>query len=903
MLLILLLVGSSSAYLQSYRPKQPIRLGGLFESSEIEKERVFTYAIDKLNENIWLAKNFTFLSSVRKVEQYDSFKVSKAVCELLAEGVVGVFGPQSVDTTDHVQSTCDTKEIPHVEQRWDIRQRRGSCLVNLYPHPSSIAQALADLVKAFKWNSFTIVFDQSEDLIKMKDLLSYYDHRGFPVTVRQLDEGSNYRPTLRRIKNTEGKNIVLDCATEKLPEVLLQAMQVGLMGSEYSYIITTLDMQSVDLEPFVYGGTNITGFRMIDPEDSMVRDAIEYFKNREISRFGDLSVINFNKTFLKLESALIVDSVLLFARGLNQLSLSKEITTQPLNCVDTTNWEHGYSLINYMKISEFHGVTGLVKFDHEGFRTDFKLDILDLTTEGFRKIGTWNITEGVNFTQVASEYEDPNEFQRQDLRNMSFVVMISLTHPYGMLKETASKLSGNDRYEGMGIDIIQELSLLHGFNYTFRLQPDSSSGNPDPNTGKWNGMIGEVLSGRADLAIADITITRERERDADFTLPFLDLGISILYKKPTKMAPNLFSFLLPFSSQVWYCTIAAYLGVSLLLFVMARISPREWTNPYPCIEEPKMLENQFSLNNSLWFTLGSIMQQGSEIAPVAMSTRMVAGIWWFFTLIMVSSYTANLAAFLTIESTQPKFRTVEDLANQKPVVIKYGAKAGGATANFFRDSNHSTYAKMWQFMQENPTMMVASNEEGVARVMSHDEDYAFLMESTSISYEAQRKCELSQVGGLLDSKGYGIAMRKNSWYRGILSTSIVQLQEKGKLRLLYDKWWKEKRGGGACHDDDGGGEAAELDLDNVGGVFVVLLIGASFACFIALFELIWEIYKKEDKVSFWHELIEEIKFIMSCQGSVKPLKKGNRTEETMSTDDPDTFCNPFNHNETKHPLD
>ena len=28
---------------------------------------------------------------------------------------------------------------------------------------------------------------------------------------------------------------------------------------------------------------------------------------------------------------------------------------------------------------------------------------------------------------------------------------------------------------------------------------------------------------------------------------------------------------------------------------------------------------------------------------------MVAGLWWFFTLIMISSYTANLAAFLTVE--------------------------------------------------------------------------------------------------------------------------------------------------------------------------------------------------------------------------------------------------------------
>ena len=61
---------------------------------------------------------------------------------------------------------------------------------------------------------------------------------------------------------------------------------------------------------------------------------------------------------------------------------------------------------------------------------------------------------------------------------------------------------------------------------------------------------------------------------------------------------------------------------------------------------------------------------------------MVAAIWWFFTLIMVSSYTANLAAFLTIEVTTPAFRNVEELANQK--AIKYGAKSGGSTANFFR---------------------------------------------------------------------------------------------------------------------------------------------------------------------------------------------------------------------------
>ena len=68
-----------------------------------------------------------------------------------------------------------------------------------------------------------------------------------------------------------------------------------------------------------------------------------------------------------------------------------------------------------------------------------------------------------------------------------------------------------------------------------------------------------------------------------------------------------------------------YVFVSLVLFVLARFSPYEWDNPYPCIEEPEELENQFSLANSFWFTIGSLMQQGSDVAPISLSTRLLAG--------------------------------------------------------------------------------------------------------------------------------------------------------------------------------------------------------------------------------------------------------------------------------------
>lgn len=89
-------------------------------------------------------------------------------------------------------------------------------------------------------------------------------------------------------------------------------------------------------------------------------------------------------------------------------------------------------------------------------------------------------------------------------------------------------------------------------------------------------MVGEVIRGEADLAIADLTITSKREKAVDFTLPFMNTGISILFRKPTTKVTTLFSFLSPFSMVVWVYVVGAYVGVSVILFVVGRLSPYEW---------------------------------------------------------------------------------------------------------------------------------------------------------------------------------------------------------------------------------------------------------------------------------------------------------------------------------------
>jgi ABC-type amino acid transport substrate-binding protein len=146
----------------------------------------------------------------------------------------------------------------------------------------------------------------------------------------------------------------------------------------------------------------------------------------------------------------------------------------------------------------------------------------------------------------------------------------------------------------------------------FRIVKDNSLGNKPENNQPWNGMIGELVRHEVDLAIAPLTITSERESAVDFSKPWMNLGISILISKPEKPRPSVFSFMNPLSKDIWMCVIFAYIGVSVILFLVSRFSPYEWNMEN---EEILQLSNKFSILNTLFFALAAFMQQGVDFIP------------------------------------------------------------------------------------------------------------------------------------------------------------------------------------------------------------------------------------------------------------------------------------------------
>ncbi|TRZ07626.1 hypothetical protein HGM15179_019484, partial [Zosterops borbonicus] len=279
---------------------------------------------------------------------------------------------------------------------------------------------------------------------------------------------------------------------------------------------------------------------------------------------------------------------------------------------------------------------------------------------------------------------------------------------------------------------------------------------------------------KADLAVAAFTITAEREKVIDFSKPFMTLGISILYRVHLGRKPGYFSFLDPFSPAVWLFMLLAYLAVSCVLFLAAR---------------------------------------------------------WAFTLIIISSYTANLAAFLTVQRMEVPVESADDLADQTN--IEYGTIHAGSTMTFFQNSRYQTYQRMWNYMHsKQPSVFVKSTEEGIARVLNSK--YAFLLESTMNEYHRRHNCNLTQIGGLLDTKGYGIGMPLGSPFRDEITLAILQLQENNRLEILKRKWWE----GGHCPKEEDH-RAKGLGMENIGGIFVVLVCGLVVAILVAVMEFVW----------------------------------------------------------------
>ncbi|MEH2330387.1 transporter substrate-binding domain-containing protein [Nostoc sp.] len=278
-----------------------------------------------------------------------------------------------------------------------------------------------------------------------------------------------------------------------------------------------------------------------------------------------------------------------------------------------------------------------------------------------------------------------------------------------------------------------------------------------------------IKESKANLGIAAISITAEREQNFDFSLPIFTGGLQIMVRnaESNKSAfPNLLQLF--FSASL-----LQVIGIALLLIVVAAhiiwLSERH--------HKDGMISQSYfpGIFKACWWAAATLATQADEM-PKGVLGRLVAVVWMFIGVLFVAYFTASVTTSLTVQQLQGDIRNIDDLPGKIVATT-----AGSTAAAYLREHKISVL--------EVPNIEQAYNALQIKKADAVVFDAPVLL--FYAANEGKGKVEI--VGSILREESYGIILPNNSPYRKPINKALLSLKENGTYQSLYDKWFSAEK--------------------------------------------------------------------------------------------------------------
>uniref|UniRef100_A0A3Q4I9W9 Glutamate receptor n=2 Tax=Neolamprologus brichardi TaxID=32507 RepID=A0A3Q4I9W9_NEOBR len=770
--------------------------------SQKRYEQVFKEAVSQANA--LYGKDKFKMNAISVTHKANAIQMALSVCEdLISNQVYAILVSHPPQSNDHLTPT----PVSYTAGFYRIPVVGLTTRMSIYSDKVGLLQQSADSLSCSR-----------EDLILAEKVLLF-------------SQDTNLTALLLEAKDLEARVIILSASEDEAALVYKAARQLNMTGSGYVWLV---------------GEREMTGKALSEAPDGLL----------------GLQLING-----KNESAHIADAVAVVAQSLQELFEKENITEPPRGCVGNTNiWRTGPLFKRVLMSSKYpDGLTGRIEFNDDGDRRFATYSILNYQQKPGRlvQVGVFNGTQVVMNPQrkiiwPGGETEKPVGYQ------MSTRLKIVTIHqePFVYVKPTKSDGTCKEEYTvngvlikkvictgpngtipgsqpivpqccyGFCIDLLIKLAMSMNFTYEVHLVADGKFGTQErvnnSNKKEWNGMMGELLGGLADMIVAPLTINNERAQYIEFSKPFKYQGLTILVKKEIPRS-TLDSFMQPFQSTLWLLVGLSVHVVAVMLYLLDRFSPfgRFKVNS----EEEE--EDALTLSSAMWFSWGVLLNSGiGEGAPRSFSARILGMVWAGFAMIIVASYTANLAAFLVLDRPEERITGINDprLRNPSDKFIYATVKQSSVDIYFRRQVELST---MYRHMEKH-------NYESAAEAIQAVRDnklHAFIWDSAVLEFEASQKCDLVTTGELFFRSGFGIGMRKDSPWKQNVSLAILSSHENGFMEDLDKTWVRYQE----C--DSRSNAPATLTFENMAGVFMLVAGGIVAGIFLIFIEIAYKRHK------------------------------------------------------------
>ena len=276
-------------------------------------------------------------------------------------------------------------------------------------------------------------------------------------------------------------------------------------------------------------------------------------------------------------------------------------------------------------------------------------------------------------------------------------------------------------------------------------------------------MLTSVQDGKADLAIANISITASRESIMDYSQPIFEAGLQIMIPSDGSNAPSIWNALL--STDLFLAIAIGFgllMGGGMLMWWFER-------RAQPYFDRPAA-EAWFP---SFWWALNLVVNGGfEERVPRTVFGRLFGVTLVLSSLFIVSVFVAKITAVMTVDAINGSVNSVNDLYRQRVATIE-----GSTAAQYLnrRDIVYRGYSGL--------DSMIADFEAGKIE--------AVVFDAPVLSYYATHKGrDIAQMAGpVFRRENYGIIFPTGSPLVEDVNLALLELRENGEYDELYTKWF------------------------------------------------------------------------------------------------------------------
>ena len=281
-------------------------------------------------------------------------------------------------------------------------------------------------------------------------------------------------------------------------------------------------------------------------------------------------------------------------------------------------------------------------------------------------------------------------------------------------------------------------------------------------------LLESVSSGNTDVAIAGITITAEREKTVDFSHSFFESGLQILVPLHSPA-----SGIGAFAGLVFSPILLKTIGVLLIVIVLS--AHLLWFFEREKNSEMFPQEYLAGIWEACWWSVVTVVTVGyGDKAPIGVAGRIIATIWMFTGVLLVSYFTASVSSALTIQQLETSIQGIEDLNGKRVATVR-----GSTAAEYLAD------LPMRKVEYEQVEEAFQSLEESKVDAVVYD---APVLQNYALQDGADK---VQVVGSTFERQGYGIALKTNSPYREEINQAILSIVESGTYDEIYKKWFGE----------------------------------------------------------------------------------------------------------------